>query len=53
VPGADLPVEPADPPEALLTDLHLAAGKDGRASWELLAGAEDPAVRALAARWSG
>lgn len=40
----------ADPPEALRADLAAADG-DPDADWAALHDSEDPAVRALAARW--
>jgi hypothetical protein len=53
--GAGLGVEsPTDPPAALLADLHAAdGGGDGSPSLAALATSEDPAIRALAAHWSG
>ena len=41
---------PTDPPEALLADLAAADG-DLAADWASLHESDDPAVRALAARW--
>jgi hypothetical protein len=41
---------PADPPEALRADLAVADG-DPDADWAALHDSDDPAVRALAARW--
>jgi hypothetical protein len=53
--GDVLGVEPsADPPAALLADLHAAdGGGDDAPSLAALATSEDPAIRALAAHWSG
>jgi hypothetical protein len=47
--GPDL-VLPTDPPAALLSDLAAADG-DPEAGWDEVHGSDDPAVRALAARW--
>jgi hypothetical protein len=47
--GPDL-VPPTDPPAALLSDLAAADG-DPDAGWDEVHGSDDPAVRALAARW--
>jgi len=47
------PLPPYAPRADLLADLHHAAGSDGAASWESLAGSDDPAVRALAMHWRG
>jgi hypothetical protein len=46
-PGTD---PPTDPPEALRADLAAAHG-DPQAGWVALHASDDPAVRALAARW--
>jgi hypothetical protein len=48
--GAGL-VPPADPPEALLSDLAAADGNPD-AGWEALQDSDDPAVRALATHWT-
>jgi hypothetical protein len=44
------PVPPTDPPAALLSDLAAADGEPD-AGWDEVHGSDDPAVRALAARW--
>jgi hypothetical protein len=44
--------EPADPVEAYRADLAAADG-DPEAGWAALHGSDDPAIRALAARWHG